>query len=692
MRRVPIVALAVTLTLLAASCSGGAERSGEPQSRELPREIVLASRLQPFAACDELLGHLQAEALERVGPYGLEDGMYAFDTVTGGELGMEEDASGSAEASSPRADGEARAQPGEDFSTTNVQEAGIDEPDIVKTDGERIFAVAGGRLHAVEVSDGSPQLVDSLDLPDGFNHQLLLVGNRLLVLTDGYVYTQEAALAEDIIAPPGETSELVLSLVDVSDAADLQVIERLTVDGHSVSAREVDGQVHVVVSSLAPGLEFTYPGAGTIPDVHVPGQNTLETSEAEAETHNRDVIERSTLDDWLPGYRLEQIAGDGSSTSGGLSDCGAIHQPPEFSGFGSLTVLTLEPAAGLDPEQSTAVLTNGEIVYASPERLYVATNEWFDPVTFDKQRVAPDFDQTTKIHAFDISGDDGAEYLVSGEVRGRLLRQFSMSEHDGFLRVATTDGSSWSSSSESFVTVLAEQDDDLAEVGQVGDLGRGEQIHSVRFVGDVGYVVTFRQTDPLYTIDLSDPTSPTVLGELKILGYSAYLHPIDDDLLIGVGQDATEEGRRLGLQVSLFDVSDLRDPRRIDQLTLGDGESAVEFDHHAFLYWAPTGLTVVPVDRYYGSGPSSVALALEIDRADGITERAELAHPGTDVAVPSPGRSDDQLESMPPVPELSPTILRSLVIGDTLFTLSDAGLMANDLDTLEDEAWILFTS
>ena len=142
------------------------------------------------------------------------------------------------------------------------------------------------------------------------------------------------------------------------------------------------------------------------------------------------------------------------------------------------------------------------------------------------------------------------------------------------LRVASTEEPAWwgtgpQEESESFVTTLGERDGALVQLGRVGGLGKGERVYAVRFVGDTGYVVTFRQVDPLYTLDLSPPSRPAVLGELKIRGYSAYLHPLGDDLLLGVGQDATEEGRVLGTQLSLFDVSDLRRPVRITQYALG---------------------------------------------------------------------------------------------------------------------------
>ena len=228
------------------------------------------------------------------------------------------------------------------------------------------------------------------------------------------------------------------------------------------------------------------------------------------------------------------------------------------------------------------------------------------------------------------------------------------------------------------MTVLAENGGELEVVGTVGGLGKGEQIYSVRFMGDVGYVVTFRQTDPLYTIDLSDPTNPTVVGELKILGYSAYLHPLGDGLLLGVGQDATEEGWTKGTQVSIFDVSDLANPTRIHQYTMTDGHSDVEFDHRAFLYWEPTSTAVIPVQRWGWEERSgkddyfSGAIGLELDRSRGIQEIGTIVHSDS-FDNPWAGR-----------------ITRSLVVGDTVFTLSELGISGSDLTTLEETSWVGF--
>ena len=214
----------------------------------------------------------------------------------------------------------------------------------------------------------------------------------------------------------------------------------------------------------------------------------------------------------------------------------------------------------------------------------------------------------------------------------------------------------------------------LVQVGAIEGLGKGERIYSVRFVGPIGYVVTFRQTDPLYTVDLGDPTKPTVRGELKIPGYSAYLHPADGNRLIGVGQDATNQGRVTGTQVSLFDVGNLADPARLAKYSLPGTYSEAEFDPHAFLYWPASGLLVVPLQGRYGvampvepnGGPGTVvapsrefapasgALVLRVSGTN-ITELGFISHPGT---VNNGGY---------PMP-----IRRSLIIDTTLWTVSAA--------------------
>jgi uncharacterized secreted protein with C-terminal beta-propeller domain len=266
-------------------------------------------------------------------------------------------------------------------------------------------------------------------------------------------------------------------------------------------------------------------------------------------------------------------------------------------------------------------------------------------------------------------------------VTGTLLNQYSMSEQDGLLRVASTSAPLWWSPgtnrpSESFVTILKQDGSVLRQVGRVGEIGKGERIYAVRFLGDVGYVVTFRQVDPLYTVGLSDPEHPKVLGSLDLLGYSAYLHPVGDGLLLGVGQAANEQGRTQGTQVSLFDVSDPAKPSRLSNKLVGSGSSSdVEFDPHAFLWWDPLKLAVLPVQVYdYSrdgkSGNAFVgAIGFKATRADGVTEAGRASHPAGDYGYVDP-------------------VSRSVVVGQKLFTISNAGALASDLATFADRGFV----
>ena len=260
------------------------------------------------------------------------------------------------------------------------------------------------------------------------------------------------------------------------------------------------------------------------------------------------------------------------------------------------------------------------------------------------------------------------------------MNQWSLSEDKGVLRVASTEEPTWwnpgpQEESESFVTTLGEKSGALVQLGRVGGLGKGERVYAVRFAGDTGYVVTFRRVDPLYTLDLSTPSRPTVLGELKIRGYSAYLHPLGGDLLLGIGQDASDEGRVLGTQLSLFDVSNLRRPVLLRTHALGSSWSEAETDHHAFLWWGPSRLAVLPVQAY-NEKPFIGAVGFRVGRG-GIDEAGRVTHSGE----ASPG-GGGRVAGAP--------IRRSLVVGDALYTVSEAGVKATDLASFADAGWAAF--
>ncbi len=643
-----------------------------------------ASSLPAFDSCAGLVDYAKRNALRLVGPYGLAGGM-AFGGVVAEEA-----------AGAPAADADTAAPPSPSPTGTNVQEAGVDEPDIVKTAGGIVFAVAQGKIQAVDVSGGAPQLVGSLTLPDGaWGGQLLLEGNRLLLIGGGFGLVEPLPATDIMPAPTGTT----LTEIDVSDPRAMRLVKTLTVDGWLVGARLTGSTARVVVASQPTGIAWVYPETDAPDDI------------AAAEAANRALIRRSQLRNWVPTYRVKNYGTGVESEPQRLVRCGEVRHPREFSGLGSLTVLTIDLARGIDPVDTDSVMAGGETVYASPTGLYVATQRWVDAVPVEGDVQDPPA-VTTHIHKFDVSSSQSTDYRASGQVSGYLLSQWSLSEHEGNLRVVTTDEPAWwggpETPSKSTVSVLAENGGGLAVIGQVGGIGRGERVYAVRFIEELAYVVTFRQVDPLHVIDLSDPAHPVVRGELHIPGYSAYLHPIGDGLLMGVGQDATDDGRVLGTQVSVFDVSDPANPVRLHHYSLGQGWSQAEWDHHAFLYDAQRSLAVLPFETSTwdeATGISSYwsgAVALRVGRP-GVDQLRTIEHPAVVYPVepvppaePPPSDGDGSPPSAgeeTPVapPEVYPTpIQRSLVLGNTLYTLSEAGLKATSLDTFEDTAWVEF--
>ena len=650
-----------------------------------PEDIELVAALEAFDGCDDLLAYFKREGLERVGPYGLGGSPYmrfAIDDMAGAESSVggttaEAASDGALRSSAAPAAAEQQAGGAGSFSGTNVQEAGVDEPDTVKTDGEIVVTLAGERLQILGVDGKGLRRLSSLRIPNAWGNEILLDGDRLLVLGygQGEVMPMDVgvgAVERGMIAPEMAAPISTLRLVDISDPTEPEVVSTVTLDGEYVSARLAGGVARIVLRSQPAALPFVMPEGGGL------------RAERRATARNREVIEESTIDEWLP-YAVVSDERAGTETESTLLDCDSVHHPETFSGFGMVSVLSVDLSQDLATDGSAGVVGSAETVYASPDNLYVALNDWGMDWSPDEARDRPRA-PATDIHQFDISDPSAARYVASGRVRGRLLNQWAMSEHEGHLRVATTlDALDGTERSESAVVILRAEDGALEPQGRVAGLGKTEQIYAVRYDGDIGYVVTFRQTDPLYTLDLSNPRRPRTKGELKVNGYSAYLHPVAEGRVLGIGQDAKDDGQIIGSQASLFDVSDLTDPRRVDQVDLGSGQSTVEYDHRAFLFWQPTGLVVLPLQTW-DRRPFAGAVVLRVD-ADSVRRVGRISHAKAARAQRGTGdRSNDMYWGFE-----GPMITRSLVLDDALLTVSDAGILVSDLDDLDARDWVGFT-
>ena len=599
--RTPARFFVVTVALVATVAAGAPAAEGAKRAK--------TPRLKAFASCAGLIGYARRH-VPPPRPF-VPPALPRRDVPTfgGGNDGGSGPMPIAAPAPAPESD-----KVGDDSSSTNIQEAGVDEPDIVKSDGTNVFALTEGRLTAVDARSPTPRRLSSVTIR-GSGAEMLEQGRRILVISasgDGTLLTE----------------------VDIANPAKMRVLRELSVDGTHVSSRLHGHTVRIVVTSTPRAIEL--PAPRPVAD----GPTVI------ADTAKRKPL-RARRAGWVPSSLLRNRR-SGHKRRRALVACDDVRRTPRFTGAGMLSVLTFDLSYGIHDHDSDAVMTDASTVYASQGSVYVATAGGWER-------------GDTSIHRFDVNGDKRTDYRASGEVPGDLLNQFSLSEHKGMLRAATTSNAN---ESQSYVTVLATKGGRLEKAGQVGGLGRGERIYAVRFIGDRGYVVTFRQTDPLYTLDLADPARPRVTGELKILGYSAYLHPVGEHELVGVGQDATPEGIRLGTQVSLFDVSNAAEPRLLQRAGLGESTSSdAEFDHHAFLWWAPKRLAVVPVSD--ASGSAAQAIAFRVNR-DGIG-----------VAGKTVERAD---------------VLRTLVVGGRLFTLTGEGLHAYDLDTLAPGPFTAFES
>jgi hypothetical protein len=417
-----------------------------------------------------------------------------------------------------------------------------------------------------------------------------------------------------------------------------------------VSVRSIDHRARIVIrSTFGDRLPFVHP--------------TITGDEDKALATNTSVINGSNAQDWIP--RIVNSAPTGSSSGVRQAlECNRIGTPTDPSGLGLSWVASVDLLGGEPVTGSAGVIATGETVYASTDTLYVATiRSGFDSGVVQRNKPLP---LTTAVHAFDLHDIGGARYIGSDQVPGALLNSYSMSEFGGDLRIATTgDGSDFSIGQESSVFVLRRTGSDLEQIGSVSGLGRGEQIQAVRFLGDLGYVVTFRRVDPLYVIDLRDPTKPVVAGELKVPGYSSYLHPVGPGLLLGIGQDATTDGRVKGSKLSLFDVTDPAAP--VERSVIGIGtQSEAEFDPHAFLYWDESGTAVIPTGAWLTEWRGG---AVVVDVADGaLRERGRIrAH----------GDSPDPIR-------------RTMIVGGKLVALSNSGLSVRDLSSLQETGWIPF--
>jgi hypothetical protein len=407
-----------------------------------------------------------------------------------------------------------------------------------------------------------------------------------------------------VLGSSSDGLETTITTVDLSDPTSPSVVDATTVRGRVSAARLHGDVVRVVLVNGLPELDFTAPD-GTL-------------GQLRARLRNRALVRATTLADWLPTV-------DGTP----VVDCADVAIPDDDLALGTTTLLAFDPAEPT-ARTTTAVATDSAISYFSTNRFYLAASApqwgWVDcmgcrPTGFPGTG-------TTPLFAFALDGTR-ATYVASGQVEGAIADRWSMDAVGGSLRVAV--GPSSETGDFNSVLTLREEGSDLVEEGRVDRLGVGEQIKSVRWFDDLAIVVTFRQTDPLYAIDLTEPDAPRLLGELKIPGFSEYLHPLGEQRLIGMGQDASLQGVTRGAQAALFDVTDLTDPRQLDVVRYAqDTQAGAATDPRQFT-WLPDQRTVLTVVTQGWTGTTGWVSVLSLADGSMRNRMVEVEH-GTDVA------------------------------------------------------------
>ena len=574
---------------------GGVSQLAGAASSLVHLPSAAADELPAFGDCEQLRRWYVRSALPQVGPWGLGGPpvMYARKAMPGvaaPEAGVPVPVQGTA--------GNADAAVGSSRTGTNVQEAGVDEADVAKTDGRVVVRVSGNELVVTDVSGARAHELSRTTLPGPALAQpeLLLDHDRVtLVGTEQPVYyggpvVDAPAVGRSILPGPRQDTRTHLVSLDISDPVAPRVTASRSIDGSALSTRQYqDGTVRVVLTTGDPPLDFVSPNRDRSP--------------REATRLNRQVVQDAPATAWLPGVRTS------SGAKQPLLGCSDVRHPMRSSGSGTISVLTFA-SGDLAGYHATAVTAAGDLVYSSARRLYVATSI---EKTGQLGKVGQVGGQLgTTVHAFALDGRH-TSYVGSGSVPGSVKDRWSLSEYDGHLRVVTALGDVWRPR-ENAVVVLDERGGRLVQTGRVDGLGNGEQIMGVRWFGALAVVVTFRQTDPLYTLDLSDPAEPRVVGTLRVPGFSTYLHPVGGDLLVGVGHDATTTGSELGAQAATFDLRDLSHVRRDDTFGFGYGTSlGAETDPRTFTYLPSQRTIVTPVGSWEPNRSRFVALRVTPD-------------------------------------------------------------------------------
>ncbi len=665
--------LAAVALLSLGACDDGARSDGATHGVE--KQVLLRSA----ADCDELEQYIEETAIWQMRG-ALSSGGY-YGPWRGGEPVAESEgvnsAGGDKGSAGPR-----------DYTGTNTQVKGVDEADFVKTDGKHIYVLSGERFYVVKSWPAEELSLAASVLIEGWPTEMFLDEEaRAVIISTTYTNYEEAASeaekSYDLHYARWYANGTKVTVIDLADATLPRVVREEYLPGWYTNARRIGSSVRLVL-----GDSFRWPeDVRWWPEEELDwsDRGAVELAMARLMAQNEKIIRAATLADWVPVSRRALASGEKIELPYACSDFYLSNASTEM-GLMTIATLNLDDVAA-PMERSTVVAYPGE-VYASMEALYVVTPHWWWSLEESSRNGSYSY-----LHKFDLSHPERAGYVGSGGFDGTVIDQFSMDEHEGYLRVATTVQRfeqraelGWSSSSLSFLLVIGEEGSELKVVGRSEPLAEGERIYSARFRGERGFIVTFLQTDPLFTFDLSDPLHPRKVGELHVPGFSTYLHPLDENHLLAIGTYLPDPGEGGGvdwtertLQLSLFDVTDLANPVRTHMEKVGDynGYSEAQYDHKAFNYFASRKVLAIPLYSwsYTGSSGSNTSelRLFRIDPAEGIAELGRLSMSDLSQTV----TYEDGYSWT-----WTPYVRRSVMADDFAYAISDVGIRVARMDAL----------
>lgn len=595
---------------------------------EIEKEIILANaELDRFESIEELKAVLKEEANNREVYF--NDGAI-FESAMGTDSVTQ-----SVPTISTQNKSESVSDLRGDYSTTNVQVQNVDEADIVKTDGEYIYYVSNNRVNILR-ADGLDVLSEirvNTDTEKFYVSELYLKDDKLIAIGNFQIIEENEEVKDEYrnsLYYRSNVKNLTKAIVyDISDKSNPVRLRDVALDGNYVNSRLVGDNLYFISRNY----KYYY--------------------------------------DNMPEYDILPIVQDSVVSE----ECKVV-ECTDIIYFKNTNDTTFMMVGGFNINEDEEAYVEtffgaGDLVYADEDSLYLT-------------RTIYNEENKTIIYKF-LLNNSRIMLQASGEVDGSLNNQFSMDEYNGNLRLATTsqivitpnqfedvgDGISKVTRGETTtVNNLIVLDENLKEIGRIDNLAEGERIYSVRFIGNVGYMVTFKQVDPLFVIDLSDPTNPTVKGELKIPGYSSYLHPYDETHIIGIGYNTKDNGwggvTNSTMKMSMFDVSDLENPQEIFNVDIGTdyAHSDVTYNHKVLFYKASEDLIGFPV-RYNSNDYRDNTEGFIIFKIN--LESSEFETYG-EIMKPTDYRSNVQ---------------RIIYIGDVLYELSTNNIVSYDLNTFE---------